>query len=350
MSIEDDLETDVASLRRELLDWILTEVRSGRDRPSLAGAPLAQDLVDVVRGGLKGAADDAAQRIENQRAEVLVQALNPTFRQLSQELRALHAQLVDELTSRGGDADTRLASLERSMADVRKALQAPRGGGASTSAGGADRTDEILGEIRRLGGGDAAPGGRAWTTPIVAGLAALTLVLGGVGGWLFGSSQAPKLTADSAVADQAEKLRVSLSDLAGAPTPAGANAPKLDPQTVAADTADVAAALEASANATTPDALAKAHQQAVDALAQLHAALDASSAATTSTPPRPTTTSPPTSTSPPPTTHTPPPAHHSPAPAAHAAEPPASSGTSAPPPSGAPTGPASPGPAPGGGH
>jgi hypothetical protein len=345
VSIEDDLETDVASLRRELLDWILTEVRSGRDRPSLAGAPLAQDLVDVVRGGLKGAADEAAQRIENQRAEVLVKALDPTFRQLLQELRTLHAQLTDELTSRGGDADTRLASLERSMADIRKSLLAQRGGVAAAAAGGADRTDEIIDEIRRLGGGDTAPGGRRWTTPMVAGLAALALVLGGGGGWLVGASQAPKLTANGAVADQAEKLRVSLTDLAGAPTTTGANAPKLDPQTIAADAADVASALEASATAATPDALAKAHQQAIDALTQLHAALDAGGSASVESPARPTAT-PQAST--PPAPHTAQSAHHPAEPPIHAAEPPA---TSAPSSSGGPDGsPPSGGSPPGGGH
>jgi hypothetical protein len=288
VSLEDDLETDVASLRRELLDWILTEVRSGRDRQSLAGAPLAQDLVDVVRGGLKGAADEAAQRIENQRAETLVKALEPTFQRLSQDLRALHASLSTELTSRGGDADARLAGLERAIADVRQGLK------GRAAAGGPDRTDEILKEIRRLGGeaprrargrrAEAEPSAaERWTPVAVVALAVGMLVVGAAGGWVLGGRQTGKLAPDQDVADQAQGLRGGLGDLAAA-SPGGGAPTKVDAQTVAADAADAAGALEAAANATTPEGLHDAHARAVQALAQLRTMLETPSHAATTPP------------------------------------------------------------------
>ena len=279
MSIEDDLETDLASLRRELLDWILTEIRSGRDRESLAGGPLAEDLAEVVRGGVQGAVDQSVRRIEDQRAAVLVEALGPTFARLSQEL-----------AQRGEGADARLVSLETSIADLRQALAAaPRGG-----ARNGDRTDEILREIRSLGGGggEATPA-RSIQPPrlgssaealamsrsrqaIGAGVGLALLVLAGGAGWVLHSpASAPPLAPQADIADQAHQLQTQLSDLSNAtPASGAAAAPKVDPQAIAGDAADVAAAIEHADNATTPDDLRKAHQEANDAIAQIKGVLD----------------------------------------------------------------------------
>lgn len=338
MSLEDDLETDLASLRRELLDWILTEIRSGRDRESLAGSPLAQDLAEVVRGGVQGAVDLSVKRIEDQRASVLVEALAPIF-----------AQLAEELAQRGEGADARLVSLERSIAEV---AAAPRGG-----ARNGDRTDEILREIRNLGGGggEAAPARvvqprmAASAEPLAmsrnrqaigAGVGIVLLLLAGGAGWVLHSpGNAAPLAPEADVADQAHQLQNELSDLSNATPAAGsANAPKVDPQTIAGDVADIAAAMEQAANATTPADLHKAHQAANDAISQLKAVLDFDNpgkhpAANALDAPPPTS----------PPAHAPPSIAHSHAPAAHQ---PASTPAPAPAAGGAPATPADAG----GGH
>jgi len=327
VSIEDDLETDVASLRGELLDWILTEIRSGRRRATLAGTPLAQDLVDVVRGGLQGAVDQAVKRVEEARLDGVVEALNPTFDELSRDLRGLQASLqasiASELADRSADADARLASLERSIIEMQRALGAVAE--RSRQPRGADRTDEILRELHKIGGAapDREPPSRAVRTPargtapepsapaptwtMVAGVALVAAVVAAMAGWFAHAAGPAALTPELDVADQARQLQVSLGDLANA-GPGSATAPKIDPQTIAGDVADVAAALEHAANATTPDDLKKAHQEANDAIAQLRSVLEVESAPKPQA--TPTAPAPPAPTPPRPAPHV----VHSPAP------------------------------------
>jgi hypothetical protein len=364
VSIEDDLETDVASLRRELLAWILTELRSGAARESLAGAPLAKDLVEVVRGGLQGAVDQAIRRVEDARVDGVVEALNPSFGELYQELRGLQASLrasiAAELTDRTADADARFASLERSLVEVQRALGERR----ATAPRGADRTDEILLELRRLGARPEpqAPAGperrpsaaqpsatpqpsapRAPTWSSVAAIAAGAAVVAGLAGWFVHGARPAPLIPESDVAGQAQQLQSALGDIAAAPA-GGAAAPKVDPQTVAGDLADVAAAVERAADATTPDDLRKAHQDANDAMSQLRGVL-AFAAPAKPAPPTGEGAAPSPSPSPPSPRAT----HFNAAPvprrATAASHPPASPPPSPPPAGGAPAGtaPASPG-------
>jgi len=322
VSIEDDLETDVASLRGELLDWILTEIRSGRRRQTLAGTPLAQDLVDVVRGGLQGAVDQAIKRVEEARLDGVVEALNPTFDELSRDLRGLQASLqatiASELTDRSADADARFASLERSIIEVQRTLGAVAE--RSRQPRSADRTDEILREIRKLAPereppsrAERAPARRTAPEPaaqpapswnMVIGAALVAAVVAAMAGWFAHGAGPTTLTPELDVADQAHQLQVQLGDLANTgPAGGSAAAPKVDPQTIAGDVADVAAALENAANATTPDDLKKAHQQANDAIAQLRAVLEFDSAPKPSTAPAAPTPTAPAPTPPKPTQH-----------------------------------------------
>lgn len=329
MSIEDDLETDVASLRRELLDWILTEIRGGRQRGTLGGTPLAQDLVDVVRGGLQVAVDQAIRRVEEARLDGVVEALNPTFGELSQGLRGLQASLqasiATELSERSADADARFASLERSIVEVQRALGAvaERRTAASRTA---DRTDEILREIRKLG---ASPEGAARTErvptrpsapesstpaptwPTVAAIVAGAALVAALAGWFAHGGGPPPLTPESDVADQARQLQASLSDLASTgPTAGSATAPKVDPQTIAGDVADVAAAVEQAASATTPEDLRKAHQAANDAIAQLRGVLAFDSTPKPTAPTQPSPAQPAPTPPPPHVVHAAPAPHH----------------------------------------
>ena len=291
MTVEEDLSADIAALRGELLAWILTEVRGGRT----VAAPLADDLVEVVRRGLQRAVDDALRDFDEARTAAISRALTPKFENLLTELtRSLGEMQLSVETDLNQASDRTVglfAHLENRLAQAVAATRdpPPRGVVEDLSVVEAARTrpqspaplktSEVEAGRTHSGGDKAgflgdvvAVGAVGWAA---AGLAiAVALGLGATGGWFLRGDTASRLVPETGVIQDAQKIETELNNLAPAGTGvATAPPPRLDAQAVAHELAPVARAIAEAGKAPDTATLRRAHEDALVAIGQLKDAL-----------------------------------------------------------------------------